>query len=290
MLSDKELNDLLYYSDEFEYVRYVAFYYYPEYADETLSYPMQLPSIDELVNTPTQSEDEPTCIGIRNDGFRIFSDIQTGKHQFAFSREEYDDNVDIQQSLDLIGLDKDKFWHALLYIHYMAEINNTDCVPLFPSIHDEVKEIYTALSENGAVVKISRPGQRAITISRSETKNFVYSVLEFFDRKTCEQNNPTYNGRILDFSAAKEDVGARWQIYDEYRALMLLFKKYCTDKEVPRRSAGQTGSRNKDLLISRIFYFTRLTEDERFMDSCSPLHSIKNVCKKTRRPLRSDGF
>ena len=139
MNTDQELWNQLYDDDEFEYVRFIAFQYYPEYLEEPAVYPYELPPIDEL-GTESSEPEELTCCGIRHDGFVPFRDIQTGKKQFSFTREDYD-NEEIQRTLELIGLDKDKFWHALLYIHYIAELWNTDCVPMEPSIHDEIADL-----------------------------------------------------------------------------------------------------------------------------------------------------
>ena len=73
MKTEAKLNDLLYNEDAYEYVRYIAFRYYPEYAEEPDLYPADLPPIDEVVNMPDDSiGSELTCIGIRDDGFKIF--------------------------------------------------------------------------------------------------------------------------------------------------------------------------------------------------------------------------
>jgi hypothetical protein len=291
MKTEAKLYDLLYNEDAYEYVRYIAFWYYPEYAEEPDVYPADLPSIDEVVNMPDDSiESELTCIGIRHDGFKIFREIVTGEKKFVFKRTDYENDLNIQRSLKLIGLNPEKFWHALLYIHYMAEMNNTDCVPVLPSVHDRVEDLFLALGEDGTKVSIKRPGKRAVVIDEPTAKKFMAEFLRFGDKHYVRLWNPTYTGRRVCHLENPKDVGLRWQIYDEYRAFMLLFDKYCTDKDLPKRVAGQVGSRDKDLLVSRILFMTRLVEDQHFRDSTGPLHSIKKKCQDNPHPMKSAGL
>lgn len=289
MNTDSELWNQLYDLDKYEYVRYIAFHYYPDYLEEPMVISADVPPIEEVEDVSAE-EAELTCIGITLSGFTIFRDIQTGKKEFIFDEEDYYGNVDIQQSLQLIGLDPEKFWHALLYIHYMAELENTDCVPLSPSVHEQVKELCLALNEEGTTVTIKRRGKAPFVIDDSAVKEFIVSFLQYGDERYVRLWHPTYTGRLVHHTADKEDVGLCWQIYDEYCAFKLLFDHFCTDKNLPSRVAGQKGSRNKDLLVSRIIYMTRLVEDERYLDSPNPLHSIKNKCSEMPRPRKDSGL
>ncbi len=289
MNTDHELWNKLYDDDEFEYVRFIAFHYYPDYLEEPMCIPADLPPLDE-VPVATEEETKLTCIGIREDGFAIFRDIQTGKKEFIFKEDDYYGNEDIQQALELIGLEPKKFWHALLYIHYMAERDNTDCVPVSPSVHEQIKELYLALNEEGTTVTIKRRGKAPFVIKDPDVKKFIVEFLQAGDKKYVPLRNPSYTGGLVHHTADKEDVGLCWQIYDEYCAFKLLFDRFCTDKDRPPRVAGQRGSRNKDLLVSRIIYMTRLVEDERYLDSPNPLHAIKKRCSETPRPRMDSGL
>ena len=289
MNTDSELWNQLCNLDKYEYVRYIAFHYYPDYLEEPMVISADVPPIEE-VGEVSAEEAELTCIGITQSGFTIFRDIQTGKKEFIFDEEDYYGNVDIQQSLQLIGLDPEKFWHALLYIHYMAELENTDCVPLSPSVHEQVKELCSALDEEGTTVTIKRPGKKPYVISESDVKKFIVKFLQYGDQKYAPLGNPTYTGRRVNHKVDPKDVGLQWQIYDEYCAFKLLFDRFCTDKGLPKRVAGQTGCRSKDLLVSRILYMTRLVEHELYLDSTNPLHAIKKKCTETPRPKMDSGL
>ena len=289
MSTDQELWNKLYDAEEFEYVSFIAFHYYPDYLETPMVIPADLPPIEEIGDKRDMPE-KLTCIGIEHSGFVPFRDIQTGKKEFIFHREDYDRNEEIQQTLELIGLDKDKFWHALLYIHYLAELWNTDCVPMRPSVHDEITDLIQALKEEKTLVTIKRKGKNPYTISNPETSKCLVTFLEYGDRKYSATDIPTYTGRAILLNELPKDVGLRWQIYDEYCMFKLLFDKYCTDKSHPKRVGNQKGKRDKDLLISRLLYMTRLVEDKRYLDSKSPLHAIKLACSRERRPLMNSGI
>lgn len=289
MYTDQELLNKLYDDDEFEYVRFIAFQYYPDYLETPMVLPVELPSIEEIDDVSDEPE-ELTCIGIQQSGFVPFRDIQTGKKEFVFHRDDYDENEDIQLALTLIGLDKDKFWHVLLYIHYLAERWNTDCVPELPSVHEDIKDLIHALKEEKTLVTIKRRGKKPYSISNPVTLKCLVAFLEYGDGKYSATKIPTYTGRMICHLEMPKDVGLRWQIYDEYCMFKLLFDKYCTDKGRPRRIGGQKGKRDKDLLISRILYMTRLVEDERFLVDRSALHAIKLACSRERRPLMGSGI
>ena len=289
MNTDQELWHKLYDEDEYEYVSFIALRYYGDY-DIPMCIPAELPPLEDLAYISMGEEEAPSLLGIGQDGFVIFRDIETGKKEFRFGEDDYYRNEDIQLTLRLIGLDPQKFWHALLYIHSMAEKNNTDCFSLLPSIHERIEDLYSALEEDGTIVTIKRQGKAPFVIDDSETKEFVAYFLRYGDEKYAGLNNPTYVGRSYNMSAGLRDVGLQWQIYEEYVAFKLLFDKYCTDKDLPARVAGQEGSRSKDLLVSRILYMTRLVDDERYLTSVDPIHSIKDKCLHGARPKSSSGL
>ena len=289
MNTDQELWNQLYDEDEFEYVRFIAFQYYPEYLEDPAVYPYELPPIDEL-GTESSEPEESTCCGIRHDGFVPFRDIRTGKKRFQFSRKDYENNVEIQRTLELIGLDKDKFWHALQYIHYLAELWNTDCVPMEPSIHDEIADLIQALKEEKTIVTIKRRAKKAYPIAGGKTRECLVAFLEYGDSTYTRASYPTYTGRSVRARDDAQDQNLKWQIFDEYHAFMTLFQKYCTDGSLPSRVKRQRGSRDKDLLVSRLLYFTGLMTDYSWWLSKDGLHGIKRYCRANRRPLMTSSL
>ena len=220
-------------------------------------------------------------------GFRQFYLIQSGKVEFPFSKEEYDKNEDIQDSLALIGLDPDKFWEAIRYIYHIALMRNSDVVSVYSSVHDRIKNLISALNDDNAEVciTIKRPGKKTTTLD-SKTLAYINVFLQHEDNLLSFFNLPEYTASEFDIGADKsKDLALRWFIYDQYLAYKSVFDTFCTDAELPKRRSGQKGTRDKDLIISRLLYFTKTTNDKWYLDSRDPLRSIVSKCSKETRPL-----
>ena len=216
--------------------------------------------------------------------YRMFYQIQTGEIEFPFTREDYDKNTDIQNSLALIGLDPDKFWQALLYIHAVAFAKNTDVVPVDLSVQDRIEDLISAIGEDGTGVSITikRPGRKTTVITDPQTMWILSLFLQNGNKKCSLLNMMEYTGSA--FSIDPMDLGTKWRIYDEYCAFKSIFKRFCTDGDLPKRVSKQKGSRDKDLLISRILYMTKVVNDEQYTKSRNLLHAIVDKCQKTERP------
>ena len=294
MDSEKTLYDHFCDDDVYEYVRFLAVTYYPDYEDEPDIYDAELPPVDVLANalsnTETHEPVEPVIVGCER-GFRIFQRIQSGKAEFDFTKDEYDSFPDILDSVKAIGLDVEKFWYAILFIHHMAQLENCNCMLALPSKHDIVNDLVSALREERTTVNINikRPGENKYSVETSAF-GYIATFLEYCDHLYTELNNPTYTGRRI--MPAKEGVsqGFKWRVFDEYNAFRKVFSKFCTDGSLPKRAKGMKVSRDKDLLISRIVYMTGLTDDESYWNSKDRLHAIKDYCRKNRRPQMSSGL
>lgn len=292
MTPEKILFDHFCEDDAYEYVRYLAIKYYPDYDNQPDLYDAELPPIDALVNAISRQGVEgtkPVIIGCER-GFSIFKRIQEGKASFFFTKEDYDSNTSLQNSIKAIGLDVEKFWHALLFIHHMAEMENINCRPLKPSIHDNIVELISALRSDETELIIKARGKKAVTLEDKNTKHTAAAFLEYCDDLYEKCNNPTYTGRPVLLSKADDDQGLNWQMYDEYNAFMDIFNKYCNDDDLPTRVKGQTCTRDKDWIISRILFFTKLSSNKRFWEDRNAMRSVKNYCKNHKRPLKSSGL
>ena len=218
-------------------------------------------------------------------GFRLFYKIQVGEIVFPFSKEQYEENTDIQNSLALKGLDPEKFWQAMLYIHAMAKLRKNNAVPVIPTVQERIQDIIDALSDPNSSVRIDRPGKKPLTIDDEMTKEFLSRFLKDEDEQYSILNDPSYTGGT--WSMDKAEVGARWQIYDVYYAYDKIFDNFCTDMGLPKRVANQKGSRDKVLLVSRILYFTGVVKDGKYLYSKDPLKSVLNHCSESPRPKLS---
>ncbi len=292
MSPEKVLLDHFREDDVYEYVRYIAFKYYPDYADQPDIYDADLPPVETLANAlmeEGEEQAEPAIIGCER-GFSIFKRIQEGKATFFFTKEDYYGNTSLQNSIKAIGLDAEKFWHVILFIHHMAEMENINCKPMKPSRHDNIVDLISALRADGTDVIIKARGKKPVTIEDKDTKHTAAVFLEYCDNLYTKGNNPTYTGREIMLTMADDDQGLNWQMYDEYVAFMKVFSKFCRDANQPTRVKGQNCTRDKDWIISRLLYFTKVTPNKRFWDNRNAIHAVKHYCETHRRPLMDSGL
>lgn len=209
--------------------------------------------------------------------------IQTEDCDFPFTREDFDADTDIQKTLALVGLDPDKFWQAVLFIHALTYRKNTGVLDVEPSQHELISDFIDALWDDDCEVTVSRPAKRTMTLE-SKTRYMVAYILQYGDQFLANLRFPDYIGGTVLTSGNTSDTSLRWRIFDEYNAYKAVFKKYCNDADQPKRIAVQDGSRDKDLLISRLLFLTGIVDDEAFLESRDRLRGIIDKCKKARRP------
>lgn len=272
----------------YEYVRALAVKYYPDY-DEPDVYDATLPAMDDIKNNQMDEEDEPDLIGYSK-GIDILEMIEAGTADIPFTREDYDNATSVLESLDAIGLDREKFWLALQFVYYWARERNTNCVPVEPSVQDRIRDLLDALMDSRTVLSIKRPGKRAYALEDEVTKKVIIGMLAYGDAQYSRLQNPTYDGRNVLLKETPRELKQRWWMMDMYNAFKELFNQFCTDKDMPTFWSCRRGLRNKDVLISRLIYLTRLTEDERFLDDANMLKFVKAECKRNPRPMMSSVF
>ena len=272
----------------YEYVRTLAARYYPDYNTPDFQ-PADLPDLDEIENISKEDDEEPALIGYSH-GLDILEKIVAGETNFPFSREDYDNATAVLESLDAIGLDREKFWLALQFVYFRARERNTNCVPVMPSVHNRISDIISALKDNRTVISIKRPGKKVYAIEDPETRKFLIAMLSFGDAKYSSLKNPTYTGYTILTKEIPKELKQQWWMMDIYDALMFLFDKYCTDKNLPSFASSKRGLRNKTLLISRLIYLMRLTEDESFLDLPNALKLVKKKCDENPRPMMDSGW
>ncbi len=252
----------------YQYLRFLAFSYYAEF--------------DVDVNG------EEFCCGLSEPGYNLYYEIRNGKAVFPFLKEKYDADVDIQNSLAAMGLDPEKFWYALLYAYHAEETWNTDCIALTPAVQEHVEPLIAALRDEGVTISVQRPGKKKYVVSDPVAVSYVLKMLEEGDQKYESIAGYVYrSGRLL---SRREDISVKWQMLDLYEVMVRVIEHFRTDKDLPKRVKGQIGSRDKDLLISRLLHLVKLADSESFKKGVNSLHAVKKYCRENSRPLMSSTY
>ena len=246
-----------------EYVRFVAFKYMPDYEIDI---------------------DGNEFISGCHTGFDMWRAIRNDTVLLPFKRSDYDEYEDIQKTLLLIGLDKEKFWNAVRFIHYMWETKYYNCFPVFDSDRELLEQFLKLVEGDDTSLYYKTSNARVKQFDTRLKRLLINLVAKRLEEADSE--DVSFNGSPIGIGEEHlmEDVGVSWQIYKEYETYHLLFEQFCNDKHLPKRVKGQSGSRNKDLLISRIVYLTGLTRNLSFKDSVNALHAIVKKCKTGQEP------
>ena len=265
---DKNLYiDEFYESGIYDYARFLAFSYYADFT--------------------VDNNGEEFCCGCTDEGLQLFVDIRKGTAIFPFSKEKYDSNTDVQNSLAALGLDPEKFWHALLYAYHEAESQNTDCIQLKPAVQEHIKAILDVLKQEGAKITVQNSDTKYV-VSDENALDFIREMLEQGD--CANRGNGAYVLRRGPLLGPRDDIAVSWQMEDFYESMSRVIEKYRTDEELPPRVAGQVGSRDKKLLISRLLYMVRLTESKAYLNNTNSINGLKNYWRNTSRPLKSSTY
>ena len=250
-------------NEAYDYARFLAFSYYADYY--------------------TDDNGEEFCCGCREEGLRLYLDIRNGKAIFPFGKDRYDSNTDVQNSLKALGLDSKKFWHALLYAYYYAESQNTDCISLKPAVQEHVEALIKALKHEGATITITGSDSKC-AVSDPDAISF---ILELLERGNLENNNNgAYVYRTGKLLGPVEDMALTWQMADFYDALDRVIEKYRTDEGLATRASDQVGSRDKELLISRLMYVVKLTGSKNYLSSKNSIRGKKQYWRDNQRPKK----
>lgn len=233
----------------------------------------------EYVNKLTDKINIGWCDGpcLSDWSLRFLSRMNRGVIKPPFTDEAFLDNKDITATLEGYELDVEKFWFALLYIYDItmdfginaADASKTD-YDILVEINDYLQnhpQAFLYLSDD----KELRKSERYETNSPLILENLRHFVKWELDKYEEPPQLKVRTDGILQDSYT-ESLGAAQQ-----QALMYkLFKVLFDVLGMPdlRAKKGETVSYSKMLLISRIIYFCRLTDNESFMFESSSLKGI----------------
>ena len=209
--------------------------------------------------------------------------ILNGKVDFNFTRENYDDREDIQNSIKAIGLDVDKFWELVRFINYYGHCKFNKAQYLLPSKRDRIVSFLEGLLENDAVKQgvslVAKKGGK--TLGKIDDLPTIEFLVEgIISHCKNHMDNVEFVGHSISRNEDDKSIGGlAHRICFEAEQYQFVFDKFCKDGGMPKRVKNPIGSRDKVLLISRLMYLTKLTDNPKFNDSSDSLKGIRNQYK-----------
>ena len=216
--------------------------------------------------------------------FRFASDFLDGKIDTQSIYMNLYESPDIQDTLRAFGLDSSKFWYLCLFIKWRVDFEyNTAFV--FPTstkekLHSLISEFEKlspkfqggkSISKVPATLSFKVDGGKTITIDDANTLTFIGAAIESFLEQQDTDDLITSNSYGIS-ELEKVDMSVRTKIY--------LYHKYLSLFVSPLEAIkGIYASKDKSLLISRMIYVFRVSEDKKLYTDLNEKKNKQNQLK-----------
>ena len=238
---------------------------------------------------------EETVIDINPDGsvasttphlqpYRFACDYLDGKIDTQSIRMDLYESPDVQDTLKAFGLDSSKFWYLCLFIKWRVEYECKTAF-LFPtsakeklqSLISEFEKLSPEFQGDKFVSKVpvtltfKVDGGKTITIDDANTLTFIGAAIEIFLEQQDTDAFLTPK-RYRTSELEKVDLSVRTKIY--------LFNEYLSPfvKQL-KATKGIYASKDKSLLISRMIYVFRVSEDKKLYTDLNEKGNKQNQLK-----------
>ena len=217
--------------------------------------------------------------------FRFASDYLNGKIDTQSSiRMDLYESPDIQDTLRAFGLDSSKFWYLCLFIKWRVDYECKTAF-VFPTstkekLHNLISEFEKLslefqggkfVSKVPATLTFKVNGGKTITIDDANTLTFIGAAIESFLEQQDTDDLITSNSYGIS-ELEKVDLSVRTKIY--------LFNEYLSPFVKPLEAIkGIYASKDKSLLISRMIYVFRVSEDKKLYTDLNEKSKKQNQLK-----------
>ena len=216
--------------------------------------------------------------------FRFASDYLNGKIDTQSIRMDLYESPDIQDTLRAFGLDSSKFWYLCLFIKWRVDYECKTAF-VFPTStkekrHNLISEFEKLspefqggkfVSKVPATLTFKVNGGKTITIDDANTLTFIGAAIESFLEQQDTDDLITSNSYGIS-ELEKVDLSVRTMIY--------LFNEYLSPFVKPLEAIkGIYASKDKSLLISRMIYVFRVSEDKKLYTDLNEKGNKQNQLK-----------
>lgn len=221
------------------------------------------PSEVKLVDIPTAAE--------------IFTErYNTGQILCSYKYEDYIKNSELQDTINGLGLDTDAFWLLVMFCFDYACSMCFDCFITAPTRRENIENLIKLLPDtNNSKAKLSLKTSRGkIEIESNKT---ISLILEWVkrgyeqDKDSIRANTVDVNKGVSPFMDRKEESDS---VLIWYFAHLLKYFFDLKPQFKGKRKKGDIASLNKNLLISKLVYYTQLSKNDNFKYGTDTLKSF----------------
>lgn len=207
----------------------------------------------------------------------IFAErYNTGQILCRYKYEDYLKNKDLQDTINGLGLDTDAFWLLVMFCFDYACSMCFDCFIRRPTRGEDIENLISLLpEENSFKAKLSlKTSKGKIEIENNKALLLVLGWI----KRGYEHDKNSINMNVIDVNRGDSPFIPR---NDESDSVLIWYfahlLKYFFDLEPQfkgKRKKGETISLNKNLLISKLIYYTQLSKNTNFLEDTDTLKSF----------------
>lgn len=207
----------------------------------------------------------------------IFAErYNTGQILCRYKYEDYLKNKDLQDTINGLGLDTDAFWLLVMFCFDYACSMCFDCFIRRPTRGEDIENLISLLpEENSFKAKLSlKTSKGKIEIENNKALSLVLGWI----KGGYEHDKNSINMNVIDVNRGDSPFIPR---NDESDSVLIWYfahlLKYFFDLEPQfkgKRKKGETISLNKNLLISKLIYYTQLSKNTNFLEDTDTLKSF----------------
>lgn len=208
---------------------------------------------------------------------RFLARLNKGLVKAPFTYEAFRDNDDIVATLEGYGLDAEKFWYALLFIYDITISFCLNAADASKTNYEILTELNDFLQQHPKAVLYLSEDRELRKSERYETNSpLILDCLRRFVKQELAQYPEPPQQKIFTIDPRYRNYTESLSTAQQQVLMYRLFKVLFDTLKLPelRAKRGEVVSYSKQLLVSRIIYFCRLTANESFTVDSSSLKGI----------------
>lgn len=222
-----------------------------------------------------------------DDALFIFQErYNNGNIPCHYKYGDYMKNTDLQATIKGLNLDPDAFWLLVMFcFDYACDVCFSG-YGFVESVGEQIAELITVLSndtDNNTQISAKSGRSKAIITNKTAISKITEWIRKGYETEKATLNNPAIN----DFSELIKDSEESNSVLIWYFASLIRYFFEINPQYKGRTKKCTTVSLNKNILISNLIYYTRLSLNPNFLNDDEALKGFFKQYKNKEIKARS---